>query len=107
MDTALLREKANEGGYYSYVAGVASYMNEYYSVGGLRIHITNRRCPSRADSSSSAAICVLAARAFNQVYKLRISIVGEMQIAFTASNGHPPAVGAWIRPAPMVSSRCI
>ena len=40
MDTDLLKKTANEGGYFSYVAGVASYINEYYSVGGIRIHIT-------------------------------------------------------------------
>ncbi|MFQ6880056.1 MAG: sugar phosphate nucleotidyltransferase [Oscillospiraceae bacterium] len=93
MDTALLREKANEGGYYSYVAGVASYMNEYYSVGGLRIHITKQTLPIKSGLSSSAAICVLAARAFNQVYKLRISIVGEMQIAFYGEQRTPSRCG--------------
>lgn len=93
MDTSLLREKANQGGYYSYVAGVASYMNEYYSVGGLRIHITEQTLPIKSGLSSSAAICVLAARAFNQIYKLRISTIGEMQIAFYGEQRTPSRCG--------------
>lgn len=93
MDTNLLREKANQGGYYSYVAGVASYMNEYYSVGGLRIHITKQTLPIKSGLSSSAAVCVLAARAFNQIYKLRISTVGEMQIAFYGEQRTPSRCG--------------
>ena len=75
------------------MAGVASYMNEYYSVGGLRIHITKQTLPIKSGLSSSAAICVLAARAFNQVYKLRISIVGEMQIAFYGEQRTPSRCG--------------
>ena len=93
MDTALLKEKANEGGYFSYVAGVASYVNEYYSVGGVRIHITKQTLPIKSGLSSSAAICVLAARAFNQIYKLRISIMGEMQIAFYGEQRTPSRCG--------------
>lgn len=93
MDTNLLKEKANQGGYYSYVAGVASYMNEYYSVGGLRIHITRQTLPVKSGLSSSAAICVLAARAFNQIYKLRISTIGEMQIAFYGEQRTPSRCG--------------
>lgn len=34
MDTAKLLEAAQQGGYFSYVAGVASYINDNYSVGG-------------------------------------------------------------------------
>ena len=34
MDTELLRETAAKGGFFSYVAGVASYVNEHYRVGG-------------------------------------------------------------------------
>ncbi len=93
MDTAVLRQKANEGGYYSYVAGVASYISEYYSVGGIRIHITKQTLPVKSGLSSSAAVCVLAARAFNQIYKLKISTAGEMQIAFYGEQRTPSRCG--------------
>lgn len=93
MDTDLLKKTANEGGYFSYVAGVASYINEYYSVGGIRIHITKRTIPVKSGLSSSAAICVLAARAFNLVYDLRLSIMGEMQIAFMGEQRTPSRCG--------------
>lgn len=93
MDTDLLKKTANEGGYFSYVAGVASYINEYYSVGGIRIHITKRTIPVKSGLSSSAAICVLAARAFNLVYDLRLSIMGEMQVAFMGEQRTPSRCG--------------
>ncbi len=93
MNTEVLRQTANEGGYFSYIAGVASYINEYYSVGGLKIHITKRTIPVRSGLSSSAAICVLAARAFNQIYKLRITTLGEMQIAFYGEQRTPSRCG--------------
>lgn len=82
MDTEKLREIARKDPYYSYVAGVASYVNEYYNVQGLHINITKRDLPMKRGLSSSAAICVLVARAFNLVYSLNLSIMGEMNIAF-------------------------
>ena len=93
MDTQLLRKTACEGGYFSYVAGVASYVNEHYSVGGLRIHITRRTLPMKSGLSSSAAICVLTARAFNQIYKLKLNTLGEMNIAFVGEQRTPSRCG--------------
>ena len=82
MDTGRLLAVAQEGGYFSYVAGVAAYINDNYSVGGVRITITRRDLPIKSGLSSSAAICVLAARAFNQLYHLKMNTKGEMQAAF-------------------------
>lgn len=93
MDTQLLRKTACEGGYFSYVAGVASYVNEHYSVGGLKIHITGRTLPMKSGLSSSAAICVLTARAFNQIYKLKLNTIGEMNIAFIGEQRTPSRCG--------------
>ena len=39
MDTGSLREVAREGGFFSYIAGVASYMCEWYQVGGITLEI--------------------------------------------------------------------
>ena len=63
MDSKKLRETAQEGGFFSYVAGVASYVIDHYRVKGLRIHIDEMDLPIKSSLSSSAAICVLVARA--------------------------------------------
>ena len=74
MDTAKLLAVAQQGGFFSYVAGVASYINDNYTVGGIKITILKRDLPLKSGLSSSAAICVLVARAFNQLYKLKIAL---------------------------------
>lgn len=93
MDSAKLLETAQRGGYFSYVAGVASYINDNYSVGGVKITIIRRDLPIRSGLSSSAAICVLVARAFNQLYRLRMNIKGEMQAAFRGEQRTPSRCG--------------
>lgn len=50
MDTAKLLEIAQKGGYFSYVAGVASYINDNYSVGGIKLLSRNRTCQSKVVS---------------------------------------------------------
>lgn len=82
MSGPMLKEIAREGVFYSYVAGVASYVNENYSVGGMDICITKRTLPVKRGLSSSAAICVLVAKAFNRIYNLQLSVKGEMQVAY-------------------------
>jgi UTP-glucose-1-phosphate uridylyltransferase/mevalonate kinase len=57
-------------------------MLEWYKVGGVRINITNMTLPMKSGLSSSAAICVLVARAFNQIYNLNLNTLGEMNIAY-------------------------
>ncbi|MDR1687372.1 MAG: hypothetical protein LBS21_02015 [Clostridiales bacterium] len=82
MQAAELRKTAAEGGYFSYVAGVASYVNENYHVGGLKVTVTKMDLPIKSGLSSSAAICVLVARAFNLIYRLNLNTIGEMTVAF-------------------------
>ena len=82
MKTDSLRKIAAENGYFSYVAGVASYINEHYIVGGLDITITKMTLPVKSGLSSSAAICVLVARAFNLLYGLNMNTIGEMVAAY-------------------------
>ena len=78
---ALLRE-AREGGFFSYVAGVAYDVMTHYHVRGLRIENTRTDLPVRKGLSSSAAICVLTARAFNRIYDLKMTVRGEMECAY-------------------------
>ncbi|MBQ8108896.1 MAG: GHMP kinase [Clostridia bacterium] len=93
MDTAKLIAAAQQGGYFSYVAGVASYINDNYSVGGVRITILKRDLPIKSGLSSSAAICVLVARAFNQLYHLKMNVKGEMQAAYRGEQRTPSRCG--------------
>ena len=93
MDSDKLREVAASGGFFSYVAGVASYINDNYDVKGLHINITKMDLPMKSGLSSSAAICVLVARAFNQLYKLKMNTMGEMQVAFMGEQRTPSRCG--------------
>ena len=82
MNETELKSVAKSGSFFCYSAGVASYMLEWYKVGGVRIRITKMTLPMKSGLSSSAAICVLVARAFNQLYKLNLNTLGEMNIAY-------------------------
>ena len=82
MDEAELKRVAKSGSFFCYCAGVASYMLEWYKVGGVRIRITSMSLPMKSGLSSSAAICVLVARAFNLLYNLNLNTLGEMNIAY-------------------------
>ena len=82
MDEQELKHIARSGDFFCYCAGVASYMLEWYKVGGVRINITSMTLPMKSGLSSSAAICVLVARAFNILYNLHLNTMGEMNIAY-------------------------
>ena len=82
MNETELKRIAKSGSFFCYCAGVASYMLEWYKVGGVRIRITDMTLPMKSGLSSSAAICVLVARAFNQLYNLNLNTLGEMNIAY-------------------------
>lgn len=82
MEKDTLRQVAKEGGFFSYVAGVASYMCEWYRVGGAHIEITKMDLPMKSGLSSSATVCVLVTRAFNELYDLQLNTLGIMNIAY-------------------------
>jgi len=82
MDYLELKNIAKSDIFFSYCAGVASYMLEWYKVGGVHIHLTRMDMPMKSGLSSSAAICVLVCRAFNQLYNLNLNTMGEMNIAY-------------------------
>lgn len=93
MDTERLRETASDGGFFSYVAGVASYINEHYRVKGIHVKVTEMDLPIKSGLSSSAAICVLVARAFNKLYHLHLNTMGEMNIAYMGEQRTPSRCG--------------
>ncbi len=82
MDFVKLKEHAQEPILFSYACGVAAYMLENYHIGGISIKISDVTLPMKKGLSSSAAICCLVAKAFNELYGLHISIRGIMQIAY-------------------------
>lgn len=82
MEEQELKGIAKSGSFFSYCAGVASYMLEWYKVGGVKITLHSMTLPMKSGLSSSAAICVLVARAFNQLYHLNLNTMGEMNIAY-------------------------
>ncbi len=93
MNRETLKEAARRGGYYSYVCGVASYMCEWYRVGGLTVEIYDQNLPIKSGLSSSAAVCVLVARAFNQLYDLHLNTEGIMNIAYWGEQRTPSRCG--------------
>ncbi len=93
MDSAALLDEAQRGGFWSYVAGVAYQMLRRYPVRGLVLDNDRMDLPVRKGLSSSAAACVLTARAFNQLYDLRLSIHEEMELAYQGEITTPSRCG--------------
>ena len=93
MERQALLTEAEKGGFFSYTAGVAYQFLTYYHVGGLEIDNYLTDLPIQKGLSSSAAICVLVARAFNQVYDLKMTIRGEMELAYLGEITTPSRCG--------------
>jgi UTP-glucose-1-phosphate uridylyltransferase/mevalonate kinase len=88
-----LMEQAQKGGFFSYAAGVAYQVLTNYHVRGLVINNYLTDMPIKKGLSSSAAICVLTARAFNRVYDLKMTIRGEMELAYQGEITTPSRCG--------------
>ena len=67
--------------FFSYAAGVAHELVESHGVGGLELSI-RADLPVRKGLSSSAAVAVLVARAYSQVYGLGLTPRAEMELAY-------------------------
>ena len=93
MEANALLEEARKGGYWSYLAGVAYQVLTNYQVRGLVIDNYQTDLPIKKGLSSSAAICVLTVRAFNRVYDLKLTIRGEMELAYQGEITTPSRCG--------------
>ena len=93
MEPNTLLEEAQKGGYWSYIAGVAYQVLTNYHVHGLVIDNYKTDLPIKKGLSSSAAISVLAARAFNRVYDLKLTTRGEMELAYQGEITTPSRCG--------------
>ena len=107
LDTNKLKDIALKGGFFSYIAGTAATVlshRKYYSMHAMPtvdsntysittdsgststfgISISNYRTtlPMRKGLSSSAAVCVLVATAFDKLYGLQLTQAEIMEIAY-------------------------
>lgn len=93
MEPAALLAEAQKGGFWSYIAGVAYQVLTHYHVRGLVINNTRTDLPIKKGLSSSAAISVLTARAFNRIYDLKLTVRGEMELAYQGEITTPSRCG--------------
>ena len=93
MEHAALLTEAESGRFFSYAAGVACQILTHYRVGGLEIDNYRTTLPVKKGLSSSAAICVLVARAFNRIYDLKLTTRGEMEYAYLGEITTPSRCG--------------
>ena len=78
----LLRQVTESAVFDSYAAGTAAVILEKHPNLGLRLSILRRTLPMKKGLSSSAAVCVLIARAFNRIHALNLSVEEEMELAY-------------------------
>jgi len=93
MESKALLAEAQGGGYWSYAAGVAYQIMTNYHVRGLVINNYKTDLPLKKGLSSSAAVSVLTARAFNRIYDLKMTIRGEMELAYAGEITTPSRCG--------------
>jgi UTP-glucose-1-phosphate uridylyltransferase/mevalonate kinase len=93
MEPRALLAEAQKGEFWSYSAGVAYQILTHYRVRGLVIDNYKTDLPMKKGLSSSAAICVLTARAFNRMYDLKMTIRGEMELAYQGEIVTPSRCG--------------
>jgi UTP-glucose-1-phosphate uridylyltransferase/mevalonate kinase len=93
MRADALLEEAHRGGFFSYVAGVAYQVLTHNTVKGLEIDNYATDLPVKKGLSSSAAVCVLTARAFNLAYDLKMTVRGEMDYAYRGEITTPSRCG--------------
>src|SRR5574342_21481 len=93
MEPKALLEEARKGTFWSYAAGVAYQVVTNYRVRGLVVDNYQMDLPMKKGLSSSAAICVLTARAFNRVYDLKLTVRGEMELAYQGEITTPSRCG--------------
>jgi galactokinase len=85
-DAAALRDVASKGTYFSYIAGVAAHLLTHPSykdkVGPIHLNNYKTTLPMGKGLSSSAAVCVLVAKAFNELFSLGMTTEEIMHVAY-------------------------
>lgn len=93
MRPDILLAEAQQGSFWSYIAGVAYHVVAHYPVQGLVLDNYRTDLPIKKGLSSSAAICVLVARAFNRLYDLKLTTRDEMELAYQGEITTPSRCG--------------
>jgi len=93
MELNALYKEAQKGGFWSYICGVAYQVLTNYRVRGLVIDNYKTDLPIKKGLSSSAAVSVLTVRAFNRVYDLKLTVRGEMELAYQGEITTPSRCG--------------
>jgi len=98
LEPNTLRSIAAQGGFYSYVCGTAAIVLErmgHHTVAKSTVKIDNHTTtmPMKKGLSSSAAVCVLVARAFSQLFDFPLSVEEEMDIAYLGERLTPSRCG--------------
>ena len=93
MESNSLLAIAESGGFFSYAAGVAYQALVHHHVDGISVDNYRTDLPQRKGLSSSAATCVLTARAFNRIYDLKLTTRGEMDLAYRGEITTPSRCG--------------
>jgi len=86
---------AQDGGLFSYVAGVAYEIVTSYHQNGRGIYIENYKTnlPIQRGLSSSASVCVLTAKAFNELWDLNWKTRRIMEVAYLGETTTPSRCG--------------
>jgi galactokinase len=90
---AALDAAARAGGFFSYAAGVAAEIVSRWEVGGLALRITEASLPIGKGLSSSAAVCVLVARAYDSAWGLGLDVRTVMDVAYAGERRAGSACG--------------
>jgi len=96
LDDKELLKIAEEGGIFSYVAGVAhEIVTNYHNHNNRGIEINNQKTdlPVKKGLSSSASACVLTAKAFNEVFYLKWTLRRIMELAYLGEVTTPSRCG--------------
>lgn len=75
----IAKDKKN---FYSYICGTALYMKKKYKVKGIKVIIDKNDLPIKKGLSSSAAICILIAKAFDKIYNLHMKKDEQIEAAY-------------------------
>lgn len=76
-----------------FAAGVAYIVHQRFNVAGVKIRVKASTLPAGRGLSSSAAVCVLVARAFNMIHDLNLTVAGEMDLAYAGERVTGSACG--------------
>jgi len=96
LEKERLLKTAEEGGFFSYIAGVIYEIIESYeqcTKHGIEIDNYKTDLPIKSGLSSSASICVLVAEAFNKIYGLGCTKRRIMELAYLGEIATPSRCG--------------